>query len=202
MRSYLISRLARMKQLVFILMAFSVAGVTIRCLAQTPTLKLSPASWTQVPVVQGASATAVFNVTSGGSFQGNVTLTIAGLPSGVTVSWSSDPVTLTSGAGASTLTLTASATAKVSSTTFTVTASGDGVSMYQNYIVQVLHAPGVQLTSSLQGLSMWSMSSDTVTVTATPLGAVTVPSSAAGASARRSSPACPPVSPPPGAARP
>ncbi len=181
MKSYLISHLTRMKQLVFILMALSLSGVTIPCLAQT--LKLSPAAWTQVNVVQGASATAVISVTSGGSFQGNVTLAITGLPSGVTASWSNSPVTLTSGAGASTLTLTASATAQVSSTTFTVTATGDGVSNYQNYTVQVQHAPAVQLTLSLQSLSMWSMSSDTVTVTATPIGGVTVPSGAAGASA-------------------
>ncbi len=182
--SYAISHLARMRNAVVILMVLAVSSVTIPCLAQsgTPTLKLLPAAWTQVNVVQGASAIAVISVTSGGSFQGNVSLTITGLPSGVTASWSSDPVTLTSGVGASTLTLTASATAQVSSTTFTVTASGDSVSNYQNYTVQVQHAPAVQLTSSLQSLSMWSMSSDTVTVTATPIGAVTVPSGAAGAS--------------------
>jgi hypothetical protein len=155
--------------------------VSVQCQAWTgPTLALAPVSWTTVAVARGGSALAVFNVTGGGGFQGAVSLAITGLPSGVTASWSQNPLSLGSGVGASTLTLSASSAAAIGSTTFSVTASGGGVSTYHNYLVKVGYAPGVQVQLSHQSLTMWSMATDTVVLTATPIGGV-VPSAAGSA---------------------
>ncbi len=160
-------------------------GMTMGGLAQSGTAKLAytPVIWSNLPVVQGTSANSLFTFTSSGSFQGNVSLTISGLPSGVTGTWSSSTVTLTSGVGTSTLTLTAGAATPVASTIFTVTAAGSGLTVTKSYSVQVQQSPGMTMKMSHQSLSMWSMTSATMTVTATPIGGVTVPANAAGASA-------------------
>ena len=121
-----------------------------------PTLSLSAAS-THVPVVQGTSATDVFTVTTGGSFAGNVNFTVAGLPSGVTGSWSSNPITPVSGTGSSTLKLAASTAATVNWFTFTVTAAGDGLSVTWTYTVEIEQAPGMTMQVSNTALSMTSL---------------------------------------------
>jgi hypothetical protein len=148
----------------------------------SPTLSFSPAS-THIPVVQGAGATDVFTVATGGSFHGNVTFTVAGLPSGVTGSWSSNPITPVSGKGSATLTLSATTTAAVNWFTFTVTAAGDGLSVTWTYTVEVEQAPGMTMQVSNTALSMTSLGSTTETVTATPFGGAAAHSGASGATA-------------------
>jgi hypothetical protein len=147
-----------------------------------PTLSLSAAS-THGPVVHGTSATDVFTVTTGGSFAGNVNFTVAGLPSGVTGSWSSNPITPVSGTGSSTLKLAASTAATVNWFTFTVTAAGDGLSVTWTYTVEIEQAPGMTMQVSNTALSMTSLGSTTETVTATPFGGAAAHSGASGATA-------------------
>jgi len=77
------------------------------------TLSASPSS---VTIAQGASGGSTITVTPQNGFNGNVNLSAAGLPSGVTVSFSPNPVTATS-----TLTLTASSTATSGTVTVTIT---------------------------------------------------------------------------------
>ncbi len=147
----------------------------------TPTLTITPAA-TTVPVIQGASASDAFTLATGGGFTGNVTLAVSGLPTGVTAAWSSSTVTPSSGSGSSTLTFSAATTATVASTNVTVTATGDGLTVTKTYSLQVQQAPAVTMKLSHQSLSMSSMGSTTVVLTATPIGGVTVPASASGAS--------------------
>jgi hypothetical protein len=119
--------------------AETITGTTTLLLTVTqsaPTLALSAAS-SAVSVSVGTSpfdVTDLFTATGGGSFSGTVTLSVSGLPTGVTAGWSANPITPTyssgtvTSVGTATLTLTAGGTAVVSSTptTITVTAVGDG----------------------------------------------------------------------------
>jgi subtilase family serine protease len=83
------------------------------------TISASPAS---VTVNQGASGTSTITITSQNSFNSATTLSATGLPSGVTATFSTNPVTPpANGSATSTLTLTASASATVGTATVTVT---------------------------------------------------------------------------------
>jgi hypothetical protein len=86
---------------------------------------------------RGKSAAQVFTLSGNGTYAGPVSLSIAGLPSGVTTAWSSNPLALAAESGKTTLTLTAAATAKVASTAVTVTAKGDGVTATKQFMLQV-----------------------------------------------------------------
>jgi subtilase family serine protease len=80
------------------------------------------ASPTSLSVNQGASGTSTITVTSQNGFDSATTLSASGLPSGVTASFSTNPVTPASGGSAtSTLTLTASSSATVGTATVTIT---------------------------------------------------------------------------------
>src|SRR5438445_586614 len=80
-----------------------------------PNFSLS-ASPSSVTVVQGASGTSIIMVTPQNGFNGSVSLSASGLPSGVTASFNPGSTTSTS-----TLTLTASSTATTGTVTVTVT---------------------------------------------------------------------------------
>lgn len=164
-------------------MVYTAAGSLPLAVTLTPpTLSIAPAL-TRIPVVQGTSASDVFTVATGGSFQGNANLSVSGLPSGVTGTWSNSTVTPASGSGSSTLTLSATSAAKVSSVSFTVTATGSGLTVAKSYTVAIGQAPGILVGYSNASLSMSSMGSSTVTLTVTPIGGVVVPASLAGANA-------------------
>lgn len=87
------------------------------------TLTASPAS---LSVVQGTSTNNTITTAANGSFNAAVTLSISGLPSGVTASFSAASIPAP-GSGSSTLTFTASSTAATGTTNVTVTATGGGV---------------------------------------------------------------------------
>jgi len=146
-------------------------SVPVTVTLSPPTLALKPAS-TSIAVTQGSSVTDIFSLTGNGTYSGATNLSVSGLPSGVTASWSSNPVTLAAGGGSSTLTLVASPTAAAATATVTVTASGEGVSATQQIALQVQPAPGVTLAVSPTSVSMQSLSTATVTVTATPVNGV------------------------------
>jgi hypothetical protein len=134
-----------------------------------PTLTLAAAS-SPVSVVQGKTSTDAFSLAANGTFSGAVTLSVSGLPSGVTASWSANGITLANGSGSSTLTLTAAAKATVSTTTITVTASGDGVTATKTVAVQVQPAPGLTIGLSATSVSMTHSSTSQITVSVTPVG--------------------------------
>jgi uncharacterized membrane protein len=148
-----------------------------------PTLTLSAGS-SAVTMVQGASGQVSFTADTGGSFTGNVSLSLSGLPSGLTASWSANPVSPASGSASAsaTLTLAAGASTAVGSSTLTVTASGDGLTATSKVTLQVTQGPSFTLAASPTAVSMQSLGSMAVTVTATPVGGAAVPSAAAGSS--------------------
>jgi subtilase family serine protease len=91
--------------------------------AASPNFSVS-ASPASVTVTQGSSGTSTITVTSTGGFNSATTLSASGLPSGVTATFSTNPVTPpANGTATSTLTLTASASAAVGTATVTITGS-------------------------------------------------------------------------------
>jgi subtilase family serine protease len=114
--------------------------------APAPTLAVSAAS-TSVSLAKGATATDLISLSGNSTYSGAVTLSVTGLPSGVTASWSANPVTLTAESGSSKLTLTASSAASAGAATVTVKASGDNVTASQNMTVTVsAAAPTLTMT--------------------------------------------------------
>src|SRR5271157_3982620 len=102
------------------LVATTTLALTVNAPA-TPnfTISASPASLT---VTQGNTGTSTITITSQNSFNSATTLSATGLPSGVTATFSTNPVSPpANGSATSTLTLTASATASIGTATVTVT---------------------------------------------------------------------------------
>jgi kumamolisin len=92
-------------------------------------LSASPGS---VALTQGGSATSTITVTDGGGFSGSVTLSVSGLPNGVTAGFVPNPTTTTS-----TLTLTASGTAATGTSTVTITGVSSSLTSVTDLIVTV-----------------------------------------------------------------
>src|SRR5439155_930723 len=74
-------------------------------------------------ITQGASGASTITVTPQNGFNGNVSLSASGLPSGVTASFNPSSTTSTS-----TLTLAASGTAAIGTATLTITGTSGGLS--------------------------------------------------------------------------
>jgi hypothetical protein len=93
---------------------------------QTPDFALS-ASPTAVSVARSGTRTTAISTTVSGGFNSAISLSAAGLPSGVTAAFS--PASIAApGSGSSTLTFTASSSATVGTSTVTINASGGGIS--------------------------------------------------------------------------
>jgi hypothetical protein len=114
--------------------------VPVTVTLSAPTLTLQPAS-TSLAVTRGAVVTDVMSLIRNATFNGAVSLTISGLPTGVTASWSVNPVTLTLLGGSSTLSLAASSVAAIGSTTVAVTATGGGLTVIQKLALTVTVPP-------------------------------------------------------------
>jgi hypothetical protein len=168
------------RRAIMALIAFAAGSA---CYASAAILDFSPAI-THVPVKQGMSVNDVFTITTGGSFQGPVSLAISGLPTSIAASWSRNPVMLTSGTGSSTLTLTPGASVSPNWYTFSVTASGDGLSVAYLYTVEVEPASGLQVALSSPAISIPFSGSATLTLTAQAINGIALPSGASGASAQ------------------
>jgi pseudomonalisin len=155
--------------------ATSTVNLTI---LQGPTLSLSEAA-SSVSLVRGQSATLAVTATTGGSFTGTVTFAAAGMPSGVTATFS--PATFTgsgSGSHTATLTLKAATTAVLTASSMTITASGDGLKATAAASVQVNPAAGISLSLSPASVSMKSTASQQVVVTVAPAGGASLSSTA------------------------
>jgi pseudomonalisin len=145
-----------------------------------PTITLTAAA-SSVSVVQGSSGALSLTAATGGSFSGNITFSVTGLPTGVTAAWSANPIARASGASSNkeTLTLTADAGATVANTSIVATAAGDGLVSSQTFTLQVQQAPGVTLAVSPASVQVQSLSTTTLTVTASPQGGVAFSASGA-----------------------
>jgi subtilase family serine protease len=114
----------------------------INALAQAPTPGFTiGASAPSLAVLQGSSASAKITVASQNNFNSATTLNVAGLPSGVSAAFSSDPVTPPANGHATTiLTLTASDAAVPATYTVTVTATSGALNHNVTLTLTVYHA--------------------------------------------------------------
>jgi uncharacterized membrane protein len=128
--------------------------------APSYTLSASPAS---VSVVRGGQGTSTISITPANGFSGNVSLSVAGLPSGVTAAFSPNPAT-----SSSTLTLTASATAATGTATVTITGTSGSLTRTTALSLTVTPAPSYTLAASPASVSIVQGSQGTSTVSITP----------------------------------
>lgn len=136
-----------------------------------PTLALT-ASTGKITLVQGQSGTAQITVTTGGSFNGPVTLSATGMPLGMSATWSSNSFPRSgSTTTQSVITLKASAGEALSTSTLRITASGDGVSAAVSLAVQVAPAPAVSAALSPALITVAPNTTQRISVTLTPVGA-------------------------------
>ena len=101
-----------------------VASVTL-VVQPLPDFSISP-NPSSVGVSQGSQSTTTLTSTVVGSFNASVSLSISGLPTGVTAGFSVNPFTAP-GSGTSVLTFTATSGATLGTGTVTVTATGGGI---------------------------------------------------------------------------
>lgn len=103
-----------------------------------PTLSLTSAVQS-ITIAAGGSATIQFTAITGGSFTGNVSFSVSGLPSGVTAAWPASLFTPASSANtnSASMKLTAARGAASGSTSVVVSATGDGLTAQQTIAVTV-----------------------------------------------------------------
>jgi cellulose 1,4-beta-cellobiosidase len=127
---------------------------------------LAPSAAT-LSVAQGKTATDTITVTDVGGFTGSVTLTAAGLPTGVTVAYGTNPTTTTS-----VLTFTATSTATVGTSTVTITGTS-GTTTATTTISLTVTGVGFSIAPSASTLSVTQGKTATDTITVTDTGGFT-----------------------------
>lgn len=125
------------------------------------------ASPSTLAVVAGSSVTSTIGVTPAGGFNGKVTLSLAGLPPGVTASLS--PLAITP-ATTATLTLTAAAYAPTFNGSLIVSGASGYLSARTALTLNVSSGPGFTLRATPSSLALTVGSPATSTVTVTPFG--------------------------------
>lgn len=154
----------------------SVSGSTpdIRILLQIPTSpdfggSVSPGSQTVVP---GGTTSYTVTVSPLNGFTGDVTLSVSGLPSGVTGGFSPNPVT--GGSGTSTLTLNAASSTALGNYTFTITGNSGSLAHSITANLTVNSSLG-DFTGSVQPnpQNILAGGSATYTITISPTGGYT-----------------------------
>ena len=127
------------------------------------TLAANPAS---VSVNRGASASAAISIARVGGFGSAVAFTAAGLPAGVTATFSPTSTT----GNSSTVTFTASATATLGPATVTITGTGGGLARTTTITLTVNAAPNFTLAANPASVTVVRGASATSTVTITRTG--------------------------------
>jgi subtilase family serine protease len=108
------------------------------------TISSSPNS---VTVSRGSTGTSTITITSAGGFNSATTLSASGLPSGVTATFSTNPVTPpANGSATSTLTLTASSSATIGATTITINGTS-GSSTHTTTIALTVNASSIAINA-------------------------------------------------------
>lgn len=128
----------------------------------TISLAISP---TSASVEQGSSSTFDGTASLGGNFSGDVTFSVTGLPTGVTVTVGN--VSTSGNSATATVTIAVAASVAVGSYPGTVTATGSGVSDTQTYTLNVTAPPSgsYSMSGPPDGVSIQSGSSAGVTIT-------------------------------------
>jgi pseudomonalisin len=135
-------------------------------IAPAPTFTLAPSA-TAINVGAGASKTVTLTTTPNATFNDAVTLTVSGLPTGVTAQFLPASVVSAPGAGATAVTFSAAANVVPKAYSITLTATGGGVTQRQ---IMALNLPGFSLTPSIGSVSVSSTTKGTMKLTTAALG--------------------------------
>jgi subtilase family serine protease len=111
----------------------------------------------------GTSSSTYVYVYGNNGFSGNVTMSMCGLPSGITASFSPNPISLSGYSNWSQLTLTASGSVAAGSYTATLTGTSGSVTASTSFTISVA-APGFTLFSSYSSLTIGQGGSGTAWV--------------------------------------
>jgi uncharacterized membrane protein len=136
----------------------------------TPSFTLS-ASPTSLSIAQGSSGSSTISTTVSGGFNSAISLSISGLPSGVTASF--NPASIAApGSGNSTLTFTANSTATTGTANVTVSATGGGITHSATIALTITAAatPDFTVSASPTSLSVVQGSSGSSTISTTVSG--------------------------------
>jgi uncharacterized membrane protein len=132
------------------------------------TVNASPSS---LSLAQGTSGTSTLTTTVSGGFNSALSLSVSGLPSGVTASFSSASIAAP-GSGSSTLTLTAGGTSTTGTSNVTVTATGGGISHTAviSLTITANQAADFVLSASPTSLSVAQGTSGSTTISSAAVG--------------------------------
>jgi hypothetical protein len=135
----------------------------------TPDFSIA-ASPTSLTINQGSNGTSTITITSLNGFNSATTLSASGLPSGVTATFSTNPVTPpANGSANSTLTLTASGTATTGTATVTITGTSGALTHSTTITLTVNPAatPNFTIGASPSSLTITQAGNGTSTITIT-----------------------------------
>jgi hypothetical protein len=127
-----------------------------------PGFTLAPSTST-LSVTQAKTATDTITVTDVGGFTGSVTLAATGLPTGVTVTYGTNPTTSNS-----VLTFTASSTATVGTSTVTITGTSGTTTATTTISLTVVSSTGsftIKPSAATLSIAQGASGTDTITVT-------------------------------------
>jgi O-glycosyl hydrolase len=128
---------------------------------------LKPSAST-LSIAQGASGTDTITVTDVSPFTGSVTLAATGLPTGVTVAYSTNPTATTS-----ILTFTVTAAATLGASTVTITGTSGTLTASTTIALTITAKPGFTLSPSPAALTVMQGKTATFTITVTDTGGFT-----------------------------
>ncbi len=118
-----------------------------------PSFTLAPGTAT-VSLVSGATASETINVSAAGGFTAGITLSVSGLPAGVTASFATNPSTTSS-----VMRLNATSAASLGTTTVTVTGVSGSLMGSTSFTLVVSAAPGLSLSAAFPGVTLTAGSS-------------------------------------------
>ncbi|MGA2349748.1 MAG: cellulose binding domain-containing protein [Terracidiphilus sp.] len=150
------------------LTAITTISLTVTAAAQSFTLIASPAA---LSIVQGSSGTDTITVAKSACFTGSTTLSVSGLPIGVTAAFATNPTTSTS-----VLTLSASSSATAGKYTITITGTSGTTTASTTIALTVTSttSPGsFTLSSALSQITVVAGSTATDTILVTPVSGFT-----------------------------
>ncbi len=138
--------------------------VTLTVLARPSfTISASPAS---LSVTQGNQGNSTITTTISGGFNGDISLSASGMPSGTTVSF--NPQTIPApGAGSSSMTITVGSSTPVGTYPITVTGNGGGIQQSTTVTLTVVAQPSFTISASPASLSVTQGNQGNSTITTT-----------------------------------
>lgn len=142
------------------------AAVTLTVTVPAFTISDSPSS---LSVAQGNTGTSRITTSVSGGFNSAVALSVSGLPTGVTASFSSATIAAP-GSGSSTLTLSVASTVATGAYTIVVTGAGGGATHTASITLNVTAPPSFTLTVPASTISVTRGKQGTATITTTVAG--------------------------------